>query len=361
MTDEDPRLRVEKRGPSVYKQWLKREGIPVIDGHHIEDMATIDLYPWARKGGKGIYINHEFSDKSNDCYVAEIPPGGSQNPDKHLFEAMIYVLKGRGATTVWTGNGPKQTFEWGEGSLFAIPLNAHYQHFNGSGTESVRYLAVTNAPRVMNFFESSDFVFQCDYPFPERYNGNADYFNGEGTLVGMVWNTNFVPDVRRFELLDYHERGAGGRNVKYKLAKNTTAAHVSEFPVGTYKKGHRHGPGAHVIILTGEGYSLMWPEDEPIQQYPWKPGSLIIPPDQWFHQHFNAGREPARYLALRLGGDGEQMVGGLPISTIDVKLGGGQIEYEDEDPLVRKLFIEACERSGAAVHMQEFWEAAARA
>lgn len=135
-------------------------------------------------------------------------------------------------------------------------------------------------------------------------------------------------------------------------------AHISEFPVGTYKKGHRHGPGAHVVVISGQGYSLMWPEGQPIQEYPWHPGTLLIPPSQWFHQHSNTGPEPARYLALRLGGLGNQQErtpDGLSKSTVDRKMGGDQIEYEDEAPIIRQKYLAACAENGVAVQMETFW------
>src|SRR4029077_5212723 len=87
--------------------------------------------PWKRMGALGCFLN--LSDQQlTDAYVCEIPPGRQTLPQRHLFEEIIYIVKGRGATSVWQEGTSKLTFEWAPGAVFAIPLNASYQHFNGS-------------------------------------------------------------------------------------------------------------------------------------------------------------------------------------------------------------------------------------
>jgi len=88
-----------------------------------------------------------------------------------MFEEVVYILEGHGATTIWQEGGPEQTFEWQHGSLFAIPFNSCFQHFNGSGNQPARYLAVTSAPLMMNLFNDQEFVFNCPYLFRSRFNG----------------------------------------------------------------------------------------------------------------------------------------------------------------------------------------------
>ena len=114
------------------------------------------------------------------------------------------------------------------------------------------------------------------------------------------------------------------------MARGTIASHISQFPIGTYKKAHAHGPGAHVIILSGEGYSLMWPEGEEPQRFEWQVGTLVVPPNMWFHQHFNSGPTPARYLAFKHWSPRNTQ--GVPMSWISRRLGGTQIDYADEHP-----------------------------
>jgi len=41
---------------------------------------------------------------------------------------------------------------------------------------------------------------------------------------------------------------------------------------------------------------------------------------------------------------------------IDVKLGGNQIEYEDEDPIVRQMFEQACAKAGVQNLMDKYYK-----
>ena len=65
---------------------------------------------------------------------------------------------------MWQDNGKKQSFN-GRQAFLRIPLNAHYQHHNGSGSEPVRYFAVTSAPLYINCFHNLDFIFDNPFAF----------------------------------------------------------------------------------------------------------------------------------------------------------------------------------------------------
>ena len=340
-----------------YTRWVRDEGLEIISGHYVPNLHTVELKPWARRGGSGVFINHDASRTSNDCYVCEIPAGGELAPQRQLYEEMILVLDGQGSTTVWNDAGKRVSFEWGPGAIFAIPLNAWHQHFNGSGSRPVRFVAVTNLPPVLNLYGDVDFIFNTPRDFPERFNGEPDYFSPEGEQQGLLLKTNFVADAVSLPLLAAKERGAGGGHIRFAMANGSMNSHISQFPPATYKKAHRHGPGAHVIILSGEGYSLMWPEGEEPKRYDWQVGSMIVPPNMWFHQHFNTGATPARYLAFKHEVVSVRNAQGVPKAWISQRIGGDQIDYADEPQLVRDLFAEALAERGLKPAMDGAYEA----
>ncbi len=339
-----------------YTRWVKSEGLDIIGAHYVPNLHTVDLKSWPRRGGRGVYINHEASRTSNDCYVCEIPAGQKLAPQRQLFEEMILVLDGRGSTTVWNDVGQRITFEWKAGALFAIPLNAWHQHFNGSGREPARFVAVTNAPPVINLYEDVEFVFNTKHDFKNRFAGEPGYFANKGEQQGLLLVTNFVADAVNLPLISAKERGAGGGHIRFNLAKGSMNSHISQFPIGTYKKAHCHGPGAHVIILGGEGYSLMWPEGEEPRRYDWQVGSMIVPPNLWFHQHFNTGTTPARYLAFKHETVSIRNAQGVPKAWISRRVGGDQIDYADETPVVRTMFVQELAKRGLEPRMDKAYE-----
>ena len=365
MTQEDVQAapRMERSDP--YEEWQRAEGAPIVGGIYLQDLYNLEVGPWARKGCNGA-ICYLDGDDDTDEHVVEIPPGGSTTPERHMYTESVYILKGRGATTVWYDDKLKQTFEWGNGSFFTPPVNTWVQHFNGSGSEPARFIAVTNLPHMMRQFISEDFLFNNPFVFSDRFLGEQGYFSGEGKLYkGRVWETNFVPNADNMGLYPWGERGGGGTNIMLSMADNMVASHISEFPTGTYKKAHRHGSGAHLMVVGGVGFSLLWREGEERIKADWQKGSMYLSGGggggEWFHQHFNAGPEPARYLVMgamgsrkyarQRGGANEANLGEVR-AMVSIKLGGIQVEYEDEDPEVHQIYEQELASHGATCRMK---------
>jgi uncharacterized RmlC-like cupin family protein len=210
---------------------------------------------------------------------------------------------------------------------------------------------------------NEDFIFNNTFQFPERQ-GQSNYFSGEGDFIPKVpgrhmWETNFIPDLSKFELQAWDKRGAGSSNMKFILADGTMHAHSSEMPVGTYKKAHRHGADFHVFSVTGSGYSLLWYDaKDDFERVDWQHGVVFAPPDGMYHQHYNTSKVPARYLAIALGSlrypfSAEKM-GLFSGVDVSVKDGGRQIEYDDQDPRVHGIFLDEIAKTGVASGMADF-------
>ncbi|MGH2451427.1 MAG: hypothetical protein ACRDGE_09200 [Candidatus Limnocylindria bacterium] len=343
-----------------YLDWAGRQGVPRHSGFGV-DLLAVDVAPWPWLGASGAIVLLDGRGDFVDLQVWEVAPGGSTAPRRHLAEAVVYVIAGSGSTVIETPAG-RRSFEWGPKSLFALPLNYPYRLHNASGREPARLAAVTDLPLALNLFHDERFVFENDFTFSERI-GEARYLRGEGLFLPQtpgrhMWETNFVPDLSSFELQRWDKRGGGSANIMFSLADGVMHAHVSEMPVGTYKKAHRHGPDFHVFAVTGEGYSIYWYEDDAsFTRFDWKHGGVFAPADRMFHQHFNVSGEPARYLAIACGSlrypfveDKKRTWLGM---DVDVKEGGRQIEYEDEDPRVLAMYEDELRRRGIASKMRD--------
>jgi quercetin dioxygenase-like cupin family protein len=321
--------RVER---DFYGEWLQKSGVPQIDGYSILDASTQELKPWPDIGGRGLYC-HFSGNVHMDAVIMEIPPGKALNPGKHMYEQLIYVLGGRGYTRVEQG-GKYNNVRWGEGSLFAPPLNAVHRHYNDDSARPARLLAVTTLPLTLQLVGNVDFVTKTSFNFSDRYNGQEEYFT-KRERVRQRWDrANLVPDIRNAEVVRWEERGGENASMFYDMGGNTILEpHISEFGVGEYKLAHRHPYEAIILILNGEGFSIAGKNDllKDYVKLDWQKYSIVSPPYFWYHQHFNTGTTPARYFAVTEGDFPKRL--GIPLEV-------EQIEAKQEDPAIRKLFNE---------------------
>ena len=362
--------KVRVTGESPYEKWMKDQGVPIFDAlAGVDDITELPREPWARMGGKGTFVQlRGTTELERNLYVVEIPGGGALEPEKHLYDEALFVLQGRGLTEVWQEGGQKVSFEWGKGSLFAPPINTWHRLVNGS-REPALVLAYTTAPKVMNGLYDSEFVFNCDHVFKELFDANGDYFarGDKKEKIGRGsarWYTNFIPDAWAEFLDPWEQKVVGGQQTGYEMARDFPHGHIGQWSSGTYHKAHYHGPGAVLVGLEGRGYVVLWHYSLGIHPYQdghedqvitvdWKPMSIYVPPDGWYHSHMNTGKGPARHIAFYSSRPSRMLRDGLSATTTSTQDGGTLIDYEDEDPEIRVRFKEALKKEGVEFAMPD--------
>jgi hypothetical protein len=342
--------RVER---NFYRDWIRESKVPMVEGYSIYDAKNQETQAWPEIEGRGLYLN--FSGNVHmDGVILEIPEGKALAPRRNFFEQLYYALGGRGYTVFGEGK-QKIKVEWAEGSLFAAPVNVYHRHFNSDPAHPARLLAVTTFPLMMQMFGSLKLVNNLNFDFADRYNNQADYFTATKRVRKRWDKTNFVRDIRNSEVVLWEERGAGNASMFWEMAGNTILEpHISEFPVNTYKLGHRHPYEAIILTLNGRGFSLAGKDslkeaDNPVK-IDWKAGSIVSPPYFWYHQHFNSGSTKARYYAITEGDFPKRL--GIPLEV-------EQIEADKEDPNIKRRFEQELRKpepappSGQAKHEEE--------
>ena len=336
----------------TYDYWMESTGLPIHTGFFIDDLRTVELGWWEERQCLSAFIQLMGQEGVSSTRITEIPAGENTRPLKFALDEVVYVLDGRGLTTIWYDHSStKRRFEWQQHSMFVLPHGCHHQFSNMQGGKPVRLLHYSYLPLALSAVPDPDYFFNSPYSGPDGLSNQEELYSeaklvqmsqsDEGLGLRAFWYGNFFPDMKAWDKLDANvRRGAGGRSVYIQFPDSEVTAHMSVFPAQTYKKAHRHGPGRAIIIPAGEGYSVMWEEGKEKIVCPWHECSMLTPPDRWFHQHFNAGASTARYLALH---PPMQFHGHAEKIEDRAK---DQIEYTDEEPWIRKKFAEELGQRG---------------
>jgi len=331
---------------SSYQQLMEFWKLPIYTGYYLADLRTIELGWWEERKCHAAFLQLSGQQGVCESRVTEIAPGESLPPLKFALDEAVYVLQGQGVTTVSGGTGSaKKTFEWQTRSMFLLPANTTHQISNVSGTTPARLLHYNFLPMAMAAIPDPDFFYNNPMLDPNGSVLGDDRFSQAKAVPGprgrSAWVGNFFPDMAAWDRLDpLRERGAGGRSVSVEFPNSPHHCHMSVFPSRTYKRAHRHGPGFVIVIPGGDGFSVMWEEGQENNKIyvPWHEASCFVPPNRWFHQHFNVGPTHGRYLAFH-----------PPIAFSGferVERAADEIPYTNEDPAIRARFAEELAKRG---------------
>lgn len=133
---------------------------------------------------------------------------------------------------------------------------------------------------------------------------------------------------------------------------------IGQHETGRYAKAHAHTSATVLMCVKGSGYTYTWPEHlginpwadgkgDQVERVDYEPFGIVSAAPggaRWYHQHFNASKEPFR-LIMWNGPNHPSLVTGLAPGSrqidytgMDITEGGTSIPYWMEDPYLREEF-----------------------
>ena len=113
MTDQ-PAANPPRYGVDPYLDWVAKEGLVVAEDYGI-DLFKVETKMWPRVGLKAAACHLKGRGDFANMFLFELPPGGNTQPQKHLYEEVVYVLEGVGYS-VFDG----ERIDWSKGDLVLL-------------------------------------------------------------------------------------------------------------------------------------------------------------------------------------------------------------------------------------------------
>src|SRR5919202_4681392 len=225
----------------TYDYWMESTGVPIHTGFFVDDLRTVEL-GWGEEPQCIPPFTHLLVWGGGvSSRITEIPAGESTRPLKFALDEVVYVVAGRGLTTIWYDNsGTKKSFEWQQHSMFLLPHGCHHTFSNMQGGRPVRLFHYSYLPLALSAVPDPDFFFNDPRHTPDTLVEQDDFYSeakmvqaaegDEGLGLRVYWYGNFFPDMRAWDKLEANvRRGAGGRSVYIQFPYSEVSAHLSGF------------------------------------------------------------------------------------------------------------------------------------
>ncbi|MFJ8553449.1 cupin domain-containing protein [Streptomyces sp. NPDC093676] len=293
-TTEVTHYHVQKhRRAAFIEEWRKNQRTVVA----LED---VEMHPTERGSRVGVYVGADGDrpTRTMDALAHELDPGTVTTLHRHSWDAMVFVVAGRG----WTEIDGKR-IDWGPGDSLHLPAWSWHRSGN-EGETTTRYLTFSSAPLLetmgMAVLEDAGHTPVSELPPRPPFSPGRDGADPYATRLRRLARDQEARRSGRlhtsWDELELRNTPRGTRTtflldraIGYQASGITMA--MFEIAPGRAQSMHRHPGEAWLYVVEGSGESYLGAEPEGGERHPWKKGDIIVVDHFLWHQHINSATD----------------------------------------------------------------------